>query len=185
MLRTRTEEEAQFLVIDYRRGLLGEVPEDYLLEYVTNATQAQPVLQEVAQYLTNRLPGPDVTAAQLRERNWWTGSDLFIVVDDYDLVSASQGNPLTPLIPLLAQGRDVGLHLVLARRAGGASRAFDQVLQTLGDLAMPALLLPGSPEEGPIVGRIRPQAGVPGRTQVVTRKRGLETMQLAWSDPRV
>jgi S-DNA-T family DNA segregation ATPase FtsK/SpoIIIE len=59
------------------------------------------------------------------------------------------------------------------------------VLQTLGDLAMPALLLPGSPEEGPIVGRIRPKVGVPGRTQLLTRQRGLETIQLAWSDPRL
>ena len=183
VMRTRTPAEAQFLVIDYRRGLLGEVPEDYMLEYVTNATQAGPMLQQVVQYLTNRLPGSDVTAEQLRNRSWWTGSDLFIVVDDYDLVSSSQGNPLAPLIPLLAQGRDVGLHLAVARRAGGASRAFDQVLQGLGDLAMPVMVLPGSPDEGPVTGRIRPKQGVPGRTQLNTRNGGLEVIQLAYSEP--
>ncbi|GAB3651735.1 type VII secretion protein EccC [Nocardioides korecus] len=183
VMRTRTSKEAQFLVVDYRRGLLGEVPEDYLLEYVTNAGQAAPMFEQVRQYLTNRLPGPDVTAEQLRHRSWWTGSDLYVVVDDYDLVASSQGNPLAPLIPLLAQASDVGLHLVVARRAGGASRSFDQVLQALGDLAMPVMVLPGSPDEGPVVGRIRPKKDVPGRTQLSTRNGGLEVVQLAWSEP--
>jgi S-DNA-T family DNA segregation ATPase FtsK/SpoIIIE len=183
VMRTRTSTQAQFLVVDYRRGLLGEVPEDYLLEYVTNAGQAAPMLEQVRQYLTNRLPGPDVTAEQLRNRSWWTGSDLFVVVDDYDLVASSQGNPLAPLIPLLPQAADVGLHLVVARRAGGASRSFDQVLQALGDLAMPVMVLPGSPDEGPVVGRIRPKKDVPGRTQLSTRNGGLEVIQLAWSEP--
>jgi hypothetical protein len=33
------------------------------------------------------------------------------------------GSPIQPLAPLLAQAGDVDLHLVLARRSGGASRA--------------------------------------------------------------
>jgi S-DNA-T family DNA segregation ATPase FtsK/SpoIIIE len=40
-----------------------------------------------------------VTPAQLRERSWWKGAEGFILVDDYDLVATSQGNPLEPLLP--------------------------------------------------------------------------------------
>ena len=50
------------------------------------------------------------------------GPELYVVVDDYDLVVTPSGNPLQPLFNLLAQGRDVGLHVVLARRVLGARR---------------------------------------------------------------
>ena len=34
-------------VVDYRRSLLGEVPEEYLLDYLTSATQATPALKDL------------------------------------------------------------------------------------------------------------------------------------------
>ena len=40
------------------------------------------------------------------------------MVDDYDLVAAGMENPLAPLVEYLAQARDVGLHVLLARRTG-------------------------------------------------------------------
>ena len=45
IMRTRTPKEAQIVVVDYRRSLLGEVPDEYLLNYLTCATQATPVMQ--------------------------------------------------------------------------------------------------------------------------------------------
>ena len=109
-----------------------------------------------------------------------------MVVDDYDLVATQQSSPLAPLQPLLAQARDVGLHVVVARRSGGASRAlYEPVIQTLRDLAMPGLLLSGSPDEGPLLGTLRPTPLPPGRGRLVTRDRGVETVQVAWSEPTV
>jgi S-DNA-T family DNA segregation ATPase FtsK/SpoIIIE len=88
------------------------------------------------------------------------------------------------LQPLLAQGRDVGLHLAVARRSGGASRAlYEPVIQSLRDLAMPGILLSGSPDEGPLIGNVRPAAAPPGRGRLITRDRGVEVVQLAWTDP--
>ncbi len=184
VMRTRTAREAQVVVVDYRRSLLGEVPDDYQLHYLTSATQATPALRELASYLENRLPGPDVTPEQLRQRSWWTGAEVFVVVDDYDLVATAQGSPVQSLQPLLAQARDVGLHLVVARRSGGASRAlYEPVLQSLRDLAMPGLLLSGSPEEGPLLGTLKPAPAAPGRGRLVTRDRGVDVLQLGWTDP--
>ena len=184
VMRTRTTEQAQVVVVDYRRSLLGEVPEEYLVHYLTSATQAQPALTELAAYLTQRLPGPDVTPDQLRSRSWWTGAEVFVVVDDYDLVATQAGSPVAPLVPLLAQARDVGLHLTVARRSGGAARAlYEPVIQSLRDLAQPGLLLSGSPDEGPLIGTAKPAPSVAGRGQLVTRDRGVEVVQTAWTDP--
>lgn len=184
VMRTRGADRAQLVVVDYRRSLLGEVPEEYLLNYLTSANQAQPALQDLASYLHNRLPGPDVTPEQLRERSWWTGAEVFVVVDDYDLVATGQASPLSVLQPLLAQAADVGLHVVVARRTGGASRAlYEPVIQTLRDLAMPGLLLSGSPDEGPLVSNVRSIPAPAGRGQLVTRDGGTEVVQVAWADP--
>jgi len=186
IMRTRTPAQAQILLVDYRRALLGEVPEDYLINYVTSAAQATPALREIATYLEGRIPGPDVTPEQLRERSWWSGAELFVLVDDYDLVATQQSSPVAALQPLLAQARDVGLHLVVARRAGGASRAlYEPVIQSLRDLAMPGLMLSGSPDEGPLLGNLRPTPAPPGRGRLVTRDRGVEVVQLAWADSTV
>ena len=184
IVRTRTPAEAQIIAVDYRRSLLGEIPGDYQLDYLTSATQTTPSMKDLADYLTNRLPGPDVTPDQLRGRSWWTGAEAWVLVDDYDLVATQQGSPLAPLAPLLAQARDVGFHLVVTRRSGGSSRAmYEPVMQSMRDLAQPGILLSGSPDEGPLLGNLKPKPQPPGRGRLVTRERGVETVQLAWTDP--
>jgi S-DNA-T family DNA segregation ATPase FtsK/SpoIIIE len=184
IMRTRTPAQAQIVVVDYRRALLGEVPDEYLLNYLTAANQAQPALRDLATYLENRIPGPDVTPEQLRNRSWWTGAEVFVLVDDYDLVATQQTSPVAALQPLLAQARDVGLHLTVARRSGGASRAlYEPVIQSLRDLAMPGLMLSGSPDEGPLLGNLRAVQSPPGRGRLITRDRGVEVVQLAWTEP--
>jgi DNA segregation ATPase FtsK/SpoIIIE, S-DNA-T family len=184
VMRSFTPKEAQIYLVDYRRSLLGEVPEEYLVRYLTSAASAQPELSELAGYLGTRLPGPDITPEQLRTRSWWSGAEVFVVIDDYDLVATQQGSPVMPLQPLLAQARDIGLHVLLARRSGGASRAlYEPVIQSLRDLAMPGLLLSGSPEEGPLLGTVRPARLPPGRGRIVTREHGVQVIQTAWTEP--
>jgi len=184
VMRTRTPRQAQIVVVDYRRSLLGEVPDAYLLHYLTTGAQAGPALAELAAYLEHRIPGHDVTPQQLRHRSWWSGAEVFLVVDDYDLVATQQGSPVQALLPLLPQALDVGLHLVVARRAGGASRAlYEPVIQALRDLAAPGLVLSGSPDEGPLIGGVRPAPAPPGRGRLVTRDRGVDVVQLAWREP--
>ncbi len=184
VMRTHSPKEAQLVVVDYRRSLLGEVPEDYLLNYLTSATQATPAIKDLATYLESRIPGPDVTPDQLRNRSWWTGAEVYVVVDDYDLVATQQTSPVALLQPLLAQARDVGLHVVVARRSGGASRAlYEPVIQSMRDLAMPGLMLSGSPDEGPLLANLRPVPLPPGRGRLITRDRGTEVIQTAWTEP--
>jgi S-DNA-T family DNA segregation ATPase FtsK/SpoIIIE len=185
VIRTRTPKEALLVVVDYRRSLLGEVPDGHLLGYLTSASEATSAIEDLARHLESRLPGRDVGPDQLRSRSWWTGPEVYVVADDYDLVSTQQVSPLAPLVPLLPRSRDVGLHVVVARRTGGAGRAaYEPVLQSLRELAVPGLVLSGPPDEGVLVATIRPEPLPPGRGRLWTRERGVEVIQVAWTDPR-
>lgn len=184
VMRTRTPDQAQIMVVDYRRSLLGEVLQSYLVGYAANAATAAPQAADMASYLRRRIPGTDVTPEQLRSRSWWTGKELFLIIDDYDLVATSQGSPLLPFADLLPVATDIGLHVVLARRAGGASRALHEpIIQSLRDLGSPGLLLSGNPDEGPLLDRVRPVPALPGRARLVRRGEQPAVMQVAWTDP--
>jgi len=179
--RLYTPDQAKLFVVDYRRALLGELPPDHLAEYMTTEEQVTAEMEGLTAFLRTRLPGPDVTPEQLRSRSWWSGSEAFILVDDYDLVVTSSGSPLRPLVPLLAQATDVGLHLVVTRRSGGASRAsYEPVLQALRDLASPGIQLSTPPDEGALVGTVRGSLQPAGRGRLVTRDHGNQVVQLAW-----
>ncbi len=185
IMRLYGPKEAKIFLVDYKRALLGEIPDDYLVSTLSNRDMAAGGIQELADLFKGRIPGADVTAEQLRNRSWWTGAEGFILVDDYDLVATSSGNPLSPLAPFLSQASDLGLHLVIARRAGGASRGSysDQIIQQMTDTGATGILLSGNPEEGALIGKVKPVQAVPGRAQVVSRDRGIFQAQLAYLPP--
>ncbi|MFE9691424.1 type VII secretion protein EccCb [Micromonospora sp. NPDC005806] len=175
---------ARLVVADYRRGLLGAVEGEHLLDYVSSNQMFGESLGSIRAALTDRLPGPDVTREQLRDRSWWTGPDLYLLVDDYDLVASGGSNPLGALLELLPHARDIGLRLIVARRAGGAARAvYEPVLQRLRELESPGLLMSGSREEGALMGGLRPQPMPVGRGTLVRRSDGMRVVQTAWSEP--
>lgn len=180
--RSYPDGKAKIFMVDYRRANLAQIPDSHRGAYLTNAEMAQKSFEELAAYLKTRMPGPDLTAEQLRSRSWWTGSEVYVLVDDYDLVATSSGNPLRPLVPYMAQAADVGLHVILTRRTGGASRAmYDPIIQACQDLGMPGILLSGDPNEGQLIGRVKPKRAAPGRAQIVTRDKGLFVAQLAYA----
>jgi S-DNA-T family DNA segregation ATPase FtsK/SpoIIIE len=178
-------QEARIVVVDPRRTLLGAVPGSHLIAHTSTPDATAAAAAEVAESLRRRLPGPEVTARELRERSWWSGPDVHVLVDDYDLVApGGAANPLLPLVEFLAQAKDVGLHLVVARRCGGAARAmYDPVLGRLRELAVPGLVMNGSPDEGALLGTVRPGPEPPGRGVLVDRRRGARRVQLAWLPP--
>ncbi|MEV0808250.1 type VII secretion protein EccCa [Micromonospora sp. NPDC050200] len=179
-----TPAQARIVIADYRRGLLGAVEGDHLLDYAPSNQVFSQGLGSIRNALQNRLPGPDVTTAQLRDRSWWKGPDLYILVDDYDLVASGGSNPLSTLHELLPQARDIGLHLIITRRAGGIARAlYEPVLQRLRELDSPGLLMSGNREEGAIFGALRPSPQPPGRGTLVRRRDGQQLIQTAWVEP--
>jgi S-DNA-T family DNA segregation ATPase FtsK/SpoIIIE len=178
-------ERARIVIIDHRRGLLGEITTPHLLGHGTDIDSTRRLLTEAARGMAERAPGPDVTAEALRNRTWWRGPELFVLVDDYDLVvSGPQAHPFQPLLEHLAHGGDRGLHVIVTRRTGGAARAlFEPFLGRMRDVGTHGLLLAGERDEGPLIGGLRPQALPPGRGHLVTRGQPARLLQLAWTPP--
>jgi S-DNA-T family DNA segregation ATPase FtsK/SpoIIIE len=179
-----TPKEAVILLVDYRRTMLGYINTDHLLSYAVSGNQLTGMVKDVRGSMEGRLPGPDVTQEQLRNRSWWKGPELFVIVDDYDLVATQAGNPLQPLSEFLAQAKDVGLHMIVARRTGGASRAtYDPVIGKLKEISSPGFVGSGSKDEGVLWGTVKPSAQPPGRGVIISRKLGQQRMQAAWVQP--
>jgi S-DNA-T family DNA segregation ATPase FtsK/SpoIIIE len=182
VVRTHEPDQARVLVVDPRRSLLGEVPESHLLDHVATPEAIASAVHDLAEVLRGRLPGPAVSRAELRARSWWSGPEVWLLVDDHDLL-ARPGSPLTPLQDLLPHACEIGLHLLLARRAQGAARAQgDPTIQILRDGGAPVCLLDGPPDEGPLAGPHRATRQPPGRGLLVTR-RSATLAQLAWVAP--
>lgn len=180
LMRSRTPEQLGFVVVDYRRTLLDIVPSEYLLAYSTSDEQTSQVAQEITTAVRQRIPGPDVPSDQLRTRSWWNGLDVVVIVDDYDLVATTTGNPLSPFVEFVPQGRDLGLHLLVSRRTGGLSRAlFEPLLQRMTDLSTPGFVFSGDRYEGRLLANVSAMRLPVGRALYVPRGGGASQVQTA------
>ena len=90
------------------------------------------------------------------------------------------GGVLDPLLPMLSQGANIGLHLVIARSTSGAMRAMmDPAIRRMWELGTPVTLLSYPKDEGRFVGEASPRKLPPGRAQLVTR-RNVRLIQTGW-----
>ncbi|MFC9993688.1 type VII secretion protein EccCa [Nocardia sp. NPDC127526] len=176
-----TADQARVILIDYRRTLLGVLEGDQLAGYSTSSQTCGGMIMEVVNYLSKRIPGSDITPQQLRDRSWWSGPEIYVVIDDYDMVATGGlQNPLAPLVEYLPQARDIGLHVIVTRRMGGVSRAlYDGVLGAMKNLSVDTLMMSGPKDEGKLIGDERPQKLPPGRGMLISRNHGKEMIQIA------
>jgi S-DNA-T family DNA segregation ATPase FtsK/SpoIIIE len=177
-------QDARIEIVDFRRSLLGVVESDHLDGYTASPAALISRTSSLIEGLQRRMPGENVTQEQLRRRSWWSGPEIYLVIDDYDLVATATGNPLAPLADFLPYARDLGLHVIIARRSGGAARAmFDPLLARLRELGGMGLMMSASPDEGMLLGSVRPMPLPPGRGTLVVRGDTDQLVQVAWSDP--
>ncbi|MGP3972427.1 type VII secretion protein EccCa [Streptomyces sp. 8N114] len=174
-------DEAKIVVGDYRRSLLGAIPDSHLLEYAPMSNTMETHMNALRDLMDRRAPSSDVTPQQLRDRSWWTGPQIFVVVDDYELVATSSGNPLAVLTEHLPFSRDVGVRFLIARSSAGASRSmFESFMTRIKELGAQGVVLSGDPNEGDLLGNVRPRPMPAGRGFFVSRKRGTPLVQLGW-----
>ncbi|MBK1787791.1 type VII secretion protein EccCa [Prauserella cavernicola] len=177
-----TPEQAQILVVDPRRTLLESVPDAYRRGAAVSAPAAETMVREVSELLRERVPGTDITPAQLRRRDWWSGPEVFVLVDDYDLLLGATGGPFGPMVELVPQAADIGLHMVMARAAAGSSRsAMEPVTRRLQESNTPELALSMPANELPLLNGARGRQLPPGRAQLVTRRDGIG-LQIGWTE---
>ncbi|TDQ44662.1 type VII secretion protein EccCa [Actinorugispora endophytica] len=166
---------ARVVLVDQRRELYDAVPKEMQLGYAVSGESTREMMIAAAQAMKERLPGPDITPERIRKRDWWTGPELFIVIDDLEMVAGSGPSPLTPLLPLLSQGAEIGMHLILVHAAGGFGRASgDPVIRSLIDSNTPSIMLSTPPSEGMLFGNIRAQKLPTGRAIWISRRDPIE-----------
>jgi len=168
--RTGTD-QARFVIFDGQRQLLDlSYRAEQVIAAATTAQDAANVVTANLDRLHRRMPVASASAGEIARRAWWgSPADIFLVVDDYERFAGS--NPLVPLLPLLDHAGDIGLHLIIARQARGASRAmYDGVYTRLRDTGSPALVLSSPEPEGVIYGKTRSQPRPPGRGVWVPRR---------------
>lgn len=180
LMENASPQECRIVLVDFRRTLLGVVDNEYLNGYATAAQSCTDVMTELATSLKERLPPSDITQQQLRDRSWWQGPDVYVLIDDYDLIpGGSMSHPLGPLIEYLPQARDIGLRVVVARRIGGASRAMmDPIIGRLKDLSCNGLVMSGTKDEGALFG-YKAQLMPPGRGMLMSRTMKSDVIQLS------
>ncbi|WBB80458.1 type VII secretion protein EccCa [Micromonospora sp. WMMD882] len=174
-----TPEQAKVVLGDSRRDLDTAITADYQVGFGFTGDRLHELAGQTAMSMNRRIPGQDISSERMRRRDWWEGPELFVVVDDYDLMNRTlgPGSALDPVLPLLAQGSYIGLHLIVARSTSGAMRAMmDPVLRRMWELGTPAALLSYPKEEGRFLGEAAPRRLPPGRAQLVTR-RGVKLIQ--------
>ncbi|OBF86674.1 type VII secretion protein EccC [Mycobacterium sp. 852002-51163_SCH5372311] len=180
LMENTTPDQCKIVLVDFRRSMLGVVANDYLGGYATASQSCAELMTALAATLKDRLPPSDITQQQLKDRSWWSGPDIYVMIDDYDLiVSGSMSSPLSPLVEYLPQARDIGLRVVVTRRIGGAARAMmDQFIGRLKDLSCNGLVMSGTKEEGALFG-YKPTEMPPGRGMLVSRTMKNGVIQLS------
>ncbi|WP_234425923.1 type VII secretion protein EccCb, partial [Streptomyces kebangsaanensis] len=176
-------DSCKLFVVDNRRSLLGVTPPSHLAEYIPMSNRMQHHMDALADLMQRRTPTSDVTPEQLRDRSWWRGPTVYVIIDDYDLVSTSSGNPLAGLTELLPFARDVGVRFVIARSTAGASRAgYEAFMQRIKELGAQGVVLAGDPGEGDLLGGVRPRPMPAGRGVFVSRRQGRPLVQVGLVD---
>jgi S-DNA-T family DNA segregation ATPase FtsK/SpoIIIE len=177
LARRCSPDQARLIVIDFRRGL-GDLA---LLPLATSFASRPPQVEEILGQLR------ELTVSRLRALDQgtpggWSGPHVYVFVDDFDLVAGVLG-PQSGLADLIFQGRDAGIHVVLARSSSGAARAMlDPVMSRLAESGAPGLLLSGDPHEGPLLRGVRAEPLPPGRARLLRRRGRPPLVQLGYVD---
>ena len=192
-------DDLQIALFDRKRQLLDFVPEPFLLHRAAMLDEVEGGVYAIVNELRERLPGRDVSAAELQQRSWWSGPEIIVVIDDYDMLASRRDSPFEPFlfadaayfrsfntsyaggdVELLPLAREVGLHFVVAHPTTGMSRGVNEpVLQHLLQQGPTGVVLSGDRSEGPVLHGVVPQQQT--RLRGVFAKRGSrpERMQLA------
>ncbi|WP_306355959.1 MULTISPECIES: type VII secretion protein EccCa [unclassified Nocardia] len=185
--RQFTPDQARVLLVDYRRAHMDAIPAEQSIGYLTSERDLAEGLPAFAAKMRSRRAPDGVTSQQLRDRSWWSGPEIFLVIDDYHMV-AQRGamNPLDPIKDIIVDGRDTGLHVIAARNIAQADMAlYDNILGQVKNLNSSGLIMDGSKLDGVLIGDVKPMKQPTGRGIFVeplhARK---DLVQAAWEPER-
>ncbi|MFC8277578.1 type VII secretion protein EccCa [Streptomyces sp. NPDC057271] len=185
LIQRYTPDEARFIIADPRRNLFDAVPKEHQLSYAVAVNAMETTIKEVAESLTKRIPGPEISPDRLPLRDWWKGPKLFLLIDDYDLLisGSPMRHPMAPILDLMSMGTEIGLHVVVVRNTTGAMRSMsDALIKRMMEVGTPALLFSCGREEGAFLHNTPPKKLPTGRAQLITRRSAPVLIQTAAVD---
>jgi S-DNA-T family DNA segregation ATPase FtsK/SpoIIIE len=151
--RYYTPEQAQIIIIDYRKSLLSIAQGQHMLAYASTLDKINEWVQILNAEFEQRLAKNASHSREiLTSDRTWDGTHYYLFVDDYDMVATQtpqSGNPLNPLEALLQPAKEIGFHVILARRIVEIGRAnYDPIYRGIKNMEVPGFIMRGDPIEG-------------------------------------
>jgi DNA segregation ATPase FtsK/SpoIIIE-like protein len=147
---------AQVWLVDPRRQLLTVLGPEYVEKFAYNLDGVQAIMNDMSALLASREPPPGLSAEELLSHSWWSGPEIFLIVDDIQQMPAGFDSPLHKAAAWVTRAADVGLHVIVTRTFGGWSSAgSDPMLRALHQANAPLLVMDADPDEGFIRGKMK------------------------------
>lgn len=187
LTRRFTPEQVRFMIVDLKGSRLQDiVDEDYLLRWtstdphtgaqtprtgmVLTATDLAVAVQALANAMAARMPTGEVGREQRRDRSWWSGPEVFLIIDDYSMVNNAAPNAFAPLAALWGAAPSVGVHSVVACPIATANKvllASGSLMKLNADVNSATLVMNGVKDNGPFIAGVRVTPRPPGRGVLV------------------
>jgi S-DNA-T family DNA segregation ATPase FtsK/SpoIIIE len=179
------KDEAAFAIVDYRKTLVDFAESKNLLTYAYNKATLDECVGNFKASLEKHIAASgNVPLSRMRTSKRWTGRHFFLFVDDYDSLAQGTNTPLGPLAEYLTAGRDIGFHIVIARRVGGMGRSsFEPMLQRLREMGTSGIIMSGDAQEGRILHNQAATLQPPGRGYLVRRNHPSTLVQIVFAEP--
>ena len=121
-----TPDQVRFMVVDLKGSQLADaIPDEYLLRWrdaagvarnglVLSKTDLTVAVAALGNFMAARMPTGDLTREQRRNRSWWSGPEVVVLVDDYAMVHNADPMAFAALAPFWGNAASVGVHAVVA-----------------------------------------------------------------------
>ena len=142
VMRQFTPDQASIIVIDPLRQLLGDrdgllgsgfvAPAEFTEDdngarvrvappgYVIEDSDIADVVAELVELMRSRMPSDETTGEQLRDRTFFSGREVYVVVDNVNALLRGTASPFDGTSPessvtaLAERGQDLGVHFIVA-----------------------------------------------------------------------
>jgi S-DNA-T family DNA segregation ATPase FtsK/SpoIIIE len=170
IVRQLGPDEAQIVIAETKYEFLPEkeLLEDmgYLLAYADTSDALDKAVSIVDEVIRPRSPSleQNLSMATMRDRSWYSGPEVFILIDDANSFATASANYATTaksgmetLIDLVNGRPDLGLHVYTTGPAQGFAMTSQTNKLYTGMLAKNSamVLLSGPPKEGPLPGQAK------------------------------
>lgn len=183
--------EAGIILFDPPRTSIGVVPgsaaaeaagNKYLAAYQSSRDAIAAEVAMLCDILQQRRPPAGTTQEDLMTKRFWSGPEIFVVVDGITSWAAPQ-HPMNPLAQFVEEARDLGLHIIATADVRHFSYQSNGpgVLGKMMGMNTPVLIMNGHRSYGQILPGVFSEEQRPGKGQLHARGKTEGTL-VGWTD---